>query len=254
MPATAPPPTDAAAATVAPRVGVDKSGARVRAMFGAIAGRYDLMNRVLTGGLDVLWRRRIGAADVGAGPVLDGCTGTGDLAFALRKRHPGVRVVGCDFTHEMLVRAVEKDPDRRVAWVEGDGEALPFADAAFTAATVGFGLRNIAETRRGLDELRRVLAPGGLLVVLETSRPRNPLLAPLFRVYFGGVVPRLGRLLTGNPANAYDYLPASAAEFPDGRELCDLLADCGFENCTFDPVGFGAATIYAARKPGGRDE
>ena len=219
-------------------------------MFAAIAGRYDLLNRVMTGGLDVLWRRRIGAADVGAGPVLDACCGTGDLAFALKKRRPGLRVVGADFTHAMLARAVAKDRRRGVEWVEGDGEALPFADGAFTAATVGFGLRNIADTRRGLRELHRVLAPGGLLVVLETSRPRNRLVRPLFAAFFKGVVPALGRVLTGNPAGAYDYLPASAAEFPDGEDLCDLMRACGFETCAFDPVGFGAATIYTARAAG----
>ena len=256
MPAAAPPPTAPAAPPVPPpavdKAAVDKSTDRVRDMFAAIAGRYDLMNRVLTGGLDVLWRRRIAALDLGAGPVLDGCTGTGDLALALKKRRPGLRVVGVDFTHAMLARAVEKggrvNHDRGVSWVEGDGEALPFADAAFTAATVGFGLRNIADTRRGLRELHRVLAPGGLLVVLETSRPTNPLVRPLFAAYFGGVVPKLGRLLAGNPAGAYDYLPASAAEFPDGEKLCELMRGCGFGECAFDPVGFGAATIYTGRK------
>ena len=254
MPALAPPPAEPTDAGGAPprgdgEPGVDKSAERVRGMFAAIAGRYDLLNRVMTGGLDVLWRRRIGRLDVGTGPVLDACTGTGDLAFALKKRHPGVRVVGADFTRAMLTRAAAKDRRRGVAWVEGDGEALPFADGAFTAATVGFGLRNVADTRRGLRELARVLAPGGRLVVLETSRPTNPLVRPVFAAFFGGVVPTLGRVLTGNPAGAYDYLPASAAAFPDGEDFCGLMRECGFASCAFDPVGFGAATIYTARKP-----
>ncbi len=230
-------------------------------MFGAIAGRYDVMNRLMTGGLDVLWRRRIGRADVGAGPVLDCCTGTGDLAFALRsaarrRGRPDLRVVGADFTHEMLIQATRKDrrshPSKTqpIAWIEGDGEALPFPDNTFTAVSVGFGLRNIADTRRGLAELHRVLAPGGLLLILETSRPTNPALAPLFTLYFRSVVPRLGRLLAGNPESAYDYLPASAAVFPDGEDLCDLLRDAGFNDCSFKPLGFGAATFYTARKSG----
>ena len=237
----APPPADSPP--------IDKSTDRVRTMFGAIAGRYDLMNRLMTGGLDVLWRRRIGRADVGAGPVLDCCTGTGDLAFAVHKRRPDVRVVGADFTHQMLTRAVEKDRDRRIAWVEGDGESLPFADGTFTAVSVGFGLRNIADTRRGLAELCRVLAPGGLLIILETSKPTNPALVPLFKFYFRSVVPRLGRLMAGNPESAYDYLPASAAVFPDGEDLCDLFREVGFTECEFRPLGFGAATFYTARKP-----
>ncbi|QDT18197.1 ubiquinone/menaquinone biosynthesis methyltransferase [Alienimonas californiensis] len=228
---------------------VDKSTERVRRMFGAIAGRYDLMNRLMTGGLDVLWRRRISRADLGAGPALDCCTGTGDLAFALRKRRPDLRVVGADFTHQMLAEATRKDRRGEIAWVEGDGEALPFADAAFTAVSVGFGLRNVADTRRGLAEFYRVLAPGGVLLILETSRPTNPLLAPLFKLYFRGVVPVLGRWAAGNPESAYDYLPASAAVFPDGEELCDLFREAGFADCNFQPLGFGAATFYTARKP-----
>ena len=231
---------------------VDKSTDRVRTMFGAIAGRYDLMNRVLTGGLDVLWRRRIGRADVGAGPVLDCCCGTGDLALAVKARRPDLRVVGADFTHEMLTIAADKARRKArgdLAWIEGDGEALPFADGAFTAVTVGFGLRNVADTRRGLAEFARVLSPGGVLIVLETSRPTNPLVRPLFRAYFGGVVPWLGRLLAGNPQSAYDYLPASAAAFPDGEVLCEVVRSAGFADCAFRPVGFGAATIYTARKP-----
>ncbi|MEM9702332.1 MAG: ubiquinone/menaquinone biosynthesis methyltransferase [Planctomycetota bacterium] len=229
--------------------GVDKSTARVQRMFGAIAGRYDVMNRVMTGGLDVLWRRRISRADLGVGPALDCCTGTGDLAFALRKRRPDLRVVGADFTHQMLTQATRKDRGRQVAWVEGDGEALPFADGTFTAASVGFGLRNIADTRLGLAELYRVLAPGGLLLILETSNQTSPLLRPFFNLYFRTVVPRLGRWLAGNPEAAYDYLPASAAVFPDGEDLCDLFREVGFTECSFKPLGFGAATFYTARKP-----
>ena len=247
MPATLAPPPVAVDS-------VDKSTERVRRMFGAIAGRYDLMNRLMTGGLDVLWRRRIGRTDVGAGPVLDCCTGTGDLAFALRRSaakrgRPGLRVVGADFTHQMLTLAARKDRDDHIGWVEGDGEALPFADGAFTAVSVGFGLRNIADTRRGLTELHRVLSPGGVLLILETSRPTNSLLAPLFGLYFKQVVPRLGRWLAGNPESAYDYLPASAATFPDGEALCDLFREAGFAECAFTPLGFGAATFYTARKP-----
>lgn len=251
MPATLAPPPPAPPTAGEPAVppAVDKSTRRVQTMFGAIAGRYDLMNRLMTGGLDVLWRRRIGRADVGAGPVLDCCTGTGDLAFALKQRRPGLRVVGADFTHNMLTEAVRKDRGGRIGWVEGDGEALPFADDAFTAASVGFGLRNVADTRRGLAELHRVLAPGGLLLILETSNLTHPALKPLFDLYFQSVVPRLGRWLAGNPEAAYDYLPASAAAFPDGEDLCELFREAGFTDCSFKPLGFGAATFYTARKP-----
>ena len=228
---------------------VDKSAARVRGMFGAIAGRYDLLNRALSAGRDQAWRRRVARAEVGAGPVLDCCAGTGDLALAVKAAHPAARVVGADFTREMLTRARRKDRRGAVSWVEGDGLALPFPDAAFTAVTVGFGLRNFADTRRGLAELTRVLAPGGALLILETSRVTHPLLAPLARAHLRFVVPALGRVLAGNPQHAYDYLPASAAEFPDGEALCDLFREAGLTGCRFEPLLFGAATFYTARKP-----
>ena len=223
-------------------------------MFASIAGRYDLMNRVMTGGQDILWRRRVAKGDVGAGPVLDLCCGTGDIAFELARRHPGVRVVGADFTHEMLTIARRKAGGRSgagagVPFVDGDATALPFGDDTFTCVTVGFGLRNVADFGAGLREIARVLRPGGELRVLETSSVRNPAVAGLFRLYFRRVVPAVGRVLAANDHDAYTYLPESAAAFPDGEALCELMRAAGFADCSFRPLAFGATTFYTARTP-----
>ena len=248
MPALAPPPAEPPAKE-SPPAGVDKSGDRVKAMFAAIAGRYDRMNHLLSGGVDYYWRWLVSRAPVGDGPVLDCCTGTGDLAFAFRKKHPGVRVVGADFTHDMLTLAGRKNRGRGVSFVEGDSEALPFPADTFTAVSVAFGLRNVADTRRGLAEMTRVAAPGGRVLILEFSRPTNPLFAPVYRQYFKHVLPRVGRLLARNDEAAYDYLPDSVAEFPDGDALCELMRDAGLQDCAFRPLTLGVATLYTGRKP-----
>ena len=162
----------------------------VRTMFDRIAPVYDVMNRVMTAGLDRRWRRLTVEAVVRPGDrVLDGCCGTGDLALAAR-RAGAVHVVGLDFSEAMLERARRKSDD--VEWVRGDLLALPFADGSFDAATVGFGVRNVADLEGGLRELRRVLRPGGRLGILEITRPRG-LLRPFFRLWFDVLVPLAGR-------------------------------------------------------------
>jgi demethylmenaquinone methyltransferase/2-methoxy-6-polyprenyl-1,4-benzoquinol methylase len=196
--------------------------AGVQQMFDRIAPVYDAMNRVMTAGLDRRWRRITIDETVREGDrVLDACCGTGDLAIGARVR--GAEVVGLDFSERMLERARRKEP--AIEWVHGDVLALPFDDASFDAATVGFGVRNVEDLEAGLKELRRVLRPGGRLGILEITTPRGPL-APFYRVWFDRVVPLLGRALPGG--DAYTYLPASVRRFPGPEALAALLGQTGF--------------------------
>jgi demethylmenaquinone methyltransferase / 2-methoxy-6-polyprenyl-1,4-benzoquinol methylase len=195
----------------------------VRLMFDRIAPVYDLMNRAMTCGLDLRWRRLAAAAAVRPGDrVLDAACGTGDLALA-DLRAGAASVTGLDFSPRMLERARRKDA--RIEWLEGDVLALPFADGTFDAATIGFGIRNVADLELGLRELRRVTRSGGRIAILEITRPRGAL-APLLSLWFDRLVPRLGRLVPGGAA--YAYLPASVARFPPAEELAALLGRAGF--------------------------
>jgi len=211
----------------------------VRSMFDRIAPVYDAMNRVMTAGLDLRWRRLAAAAAVRPGDrVLDAACGTGDLALAAADA--GARqVVGLDFSPRMLERARRKSS--AIEWVDGDLLALPFPDASFDAATVGFGVRNVADLERGLRELRRVLRPGGRLAVLEITRPRG-LLRPFFTLWFERLVPLLGRLLPGG--GAYAYLPASVRRFPAPEELADLLSRNGFAEVRFRLLGGSIVALH----------
>jgi demethylmenaquinone methyltransferase/2-methoxy-6-polyprenyl-1,4-benzoquinol methylase len=197
-------------------------------MFDRIAPVYDAMNRLMTAGLDLRWRRLAAAAVVRPGDrVLDAACGTGD--FAIADLNAGAReVVGIDFAPRMLERARRKSTE--VEWIQADLLALPFPDESFDAATVGFGVRNLAELERGLRELRRVLRPGGRVAVLEITQPRGPL-RPFFSVWFERIVPIAGRLLPGG--RAYGYLPASVRRFPPAEELVELLEHAGFDGVRF---------------------
>jgi demethylmenaquinone methyltransferase / 2-methoxy-6-polyprenyl-1,4-benzoquinol methylase len=210
----------------------------VRAMFDRIAPVYDAMNRVMTAGLDQRWRRATARAAVRPGDsVLDACCGTGDLAVAAAQE--GGRVTGVDFSARMLERARRKAPE--LEWVEGDLLALPFADASFDAATVGFGIRNVEDLERGLAELRRVLRAGGRLGVLEITQPRGAL-RPFYRLWFDRIVPLLGRVLPGGAA--YTYLPASVRRFPGPDELARMLERAGFGDVGYRTFAAGIVALH----------
>jgi demethylmenaquinone methyltransferase / 2-methoxy-6-polyprenyl-1,4-benzoquinol methylase len=212
----------------------------VRAMFDRIAPVYDAMNRTMTAGLDQRWRRITAEAVVRPGDlVLDACCGTGDLALA--DVRAGGRVTGLDFSERMLERASRKAPE--LDWVTGDLLALPFTDASFDAATVGFGVRNVDDLERALRELRRVLRDGGRLGILEITRPRG-LLSPFYRVWFDGVVPLLGKLLPGG--SAYTYLPASVRRFPGPDDLSAVIRASGFGNVTYRTFAGGIVALHKA--------
>ena len=212
----------------------------VRSMFDRIAPVYDVMNHVMTMGLDHRWRRITAGAVVQPGArVLDACCGTGDLAVAA-EREGGI-VTGLDFSAEMLVRARRKSGS--IEWIEGDMLALPFADGSFDVVTVGFGVRNVDDLRAGLVELRRVLRPGGRLAILEITQPRGPL-KPFFSLWFDRIVPLLGRVLPGG--KAYTYLPASVRRFPGAEDLTTLIDETGFGGTTFRLFGGSIVALHTA--------
>jgi demethylmenaquinone methyltransferase / 2-methoxy-6-polyprenyl-1,4-benzoquinol methylase len=236
--------------------GAIRSRDDVKAMFSRIVPRYDLMNRLMTGGRDVSWRRlavreALRGRDPARANVLDIATGTGDLAFALRDAGAG-NVVGLDFSPAMLKAAANKDSgspiERRITWVEGDAMALPFPNDSFDAVTVGFGLRNMPSYKGALREVCRVLRPGGTFVCLETTPLPWPALRSAFDWYFSNVVPLVGGLLSGD-RDAYAYLPASAAAFPDAETLGHLMLDAGLCNVRYRRLGAGTIALHVARKP-----
>ncbi len=212
-------------------------------MFDRIAPVYDVMNTVMTMGLDRRWRRLAVRAIVWPGDrVLDACCGTGDLAIESERR--GGRVVGLDFSERMLERARQKSGT--IDWVQGDALALPFADGDFDAATVGFGVRNLDDLERGLRELHRVLRPGGRLAVLEITQPRG-LLRPFFRIWLDVLVPLAGKVLPGG--QAYTYLPASIRRFPGPEDLSAVFERAGFEGVSFRLLGAGVVALHTGERP-----
>jgi demethylmenaquinone methyltransferase / 2-methoxy-6-polyprenyl-1,4-benzoquinol methylase len=211
-------------------------------MFDRIAPVYDAMNRVMTAGLDLRWRRLAATSVVQPGDrVLDAACGTGDLAIAGRAAG-ALTVTGLDFSERMLARARRKAPT--LEWVVGDVLELPFAAGTFDAATIGFGIRNVSDLERGLAELRRVLRPGGRLAILEITRARG-VLKPFFSLWFDRIVPALGRVLPGGAA--YSYLPASVARFPVAEELASMMGRAGFAEVEFRLLAGSIIALHTGR-------
>jgi demethylmenaquinone methyltransferase/2-methoxy-6-polyprenyl-1,4-benzoquinol methylase len=215
----------------------------VRAMFDRIAPVYDVMNHVMTAGLDRRWRRVTAESVVRPGDrVLDACCGTGDLALACVRAGAG-SVVGLDFSPRMIERARKKSDS--VAWVEGDLLSLPFDDGAFDAATVGFGVRNVASLAAALSELGRVLMAGGRMAVLEITQPTGAL-APFYRVWFDRIVPVLGKPFAGG--SAYTYLPASVRRFPGRDDLVKVIESAGYHEDRSRTFAAGIVALHTAVK------
>ncbi|WZO96727.1 class I SAM-dependent methyltransferase [Isosphaeraceae bacterium EP7] len=236
---------------------VDKSDRRVRSMFASIAGRYDLLNRVLSLNIDTSWRRFTTRTvpPLPGLPVLDCCTGTADLALDYHAVSRGrSKILGADFCREMLVvgrqKVLNAGADESVTLVEGDTQRLPVPDNTFGVVTVAFGLRNVADTVLGIDEMVRAAAPGGKVAILEFSRPTNPILSRIYLTFFRRILPKVGQTLAPNQYDAYRYLPESVLQFPDGQRMLDLLASRGLINLVGHPLTFGIATLYVGTKPG----
>jgi len=209
-------------------------------MFDRIAPVYDAMNRVMTAGLDVRWRKLAAQSAVRSGDrALDAACGTGDLALADLAAGAS-RVTGLDFSERMLERARRKSA--AIEWVQGDMLALPFADETFDAATVGFGVRNVADLELALRELRRVLRPGGRVAILEITQPRGAL-RPFFSLWFDRVVPALGKVLPGG--SAYTYLPASVKRFPNAEKLAELMHEAGFADVRFKLLAGSIVALHS---------
>jgi len=236
-------------------VGRDEAttSAAVRGMFSSVAHRYDFLNHFLSVGQDIIWRRTMVRAlkEVLASPgsrVADLCCGTGDLSIGLGRLSQGT-VLGADFCHPMLKIACRKASThaRRVLFMEADALHLPFADDSMDAVTSAFGFRNLASYTQGIEEMRRVLKPGGRVAILEFSQVIWPVFGTLFRIYFRRVLPRLGAWISG-AEGAYQYLPDSVAQFPPQEEFADMLRDAGFQNVSYVNFTGGVAALHLGEK------
>jgi demethylmenaquinone methyltransferase / 2-methoxy-6-polyprenyl-1,4-benzoquinol methylase len=236
-------------------VPVSKDPARIAGMFDAIAGRYDALNHLLSGGLDRSWRRRairelrLTQDDV----LLDMCTGTGDLAIeGATSRHGAAgRVIGIDFAGEMLRLAHAKiratGLSNRIRLVRGDATRVPLPDQCCEAATVAFGIRNVIDSSLACGEFYRILKSGGRLAILEFGTPQIPGLRQMYGWYFTHVLPRIGRFVSRH-GDAYDYLPASVAQFPSADGFAEVLRGAGFTSIRYMSLTFGTVYLYLARK------
>lgn len=225
----------------------------VRQMFAGIAGRYDLLNHVLSLNIDKRWRRKVRAEiqhiiDREDAVILDVACGTGDLSIELN-RNAKARIIGTDFCRPMLDVAREKTlaTNARIPYLEADAMEQPFADDGFDAVTIAFGLRNLPNLANGLKELHRVLRPGGTLAILEFSSPILPGFRQLFNFYFANILPRIGGAISG-ARGAYEYLPDSVSKFPDQRSLAALIEQTGFSGVNYQNLTGGIAALHSGIK------
>ena len=232
-----------------------KSGEKkeqLRFMFNNIAGKYDFLNHLLSFGIDKCWRRKVVKRIVTESPksILDVATGTADLALALSKRTDSP-ITGIDIAKQMLAIGEEKirkkNLEHQISLLPGDSEALPFEDGSFDVAMVAFGVRNFENLHKGLSEMQRVLLKGGLIAVLEFSRPKHFPVKQLYNFYFTHILPKLGGWVSKDKS-AYKYLPESVGTFPDGEDFLDELRKAGFSKTSKRKLTFGIATFYTAYK------
>lgn len=226
--------------------------AQVEEMFDNIAHRYDFLNHLLSLGIDILWRKKavkyIGS--IQPKRILDVASGTGDFAFEALTLNPQ-KIIGFDLSEGMMkygrAKAAKLNVQQTVEFVKGDSEQMPFAENYFDAVTVGFGVRNFENLETGLKEMYRVTRPGGKVAILEASMPQNTIIRALFSLYFGKIVPLIGRLFSKD-ARAYSYLPESVLVFPEGLEFVKILENVGFRNVDWQPLTFGACAFYKMEK------
>ncbi|MAN58423.1 MAG: bifunctional demethylmenaquinone methyltransferase/2-methoxy-6-polyprenyl-1,4-benzoquinol methylase UbiE [Flavobacteriaceae bacterium] len=226
---------------------------QVEQMFDTISGNYDGLNRVISLGSDVAWRKKVIQLVAARNPesILDIATGTGDLAIQFAEATAATRIVGLDLSEGMLSVARKKTANlpvtSRIEFIKGDSEALPFSDSTFDAITVSFGIRNFEDLEKGLSEILRVLKPGGLFVILETSVPTTFPVKQGYYAYTKLILPLIGKLFSKDKV-AYSYLSESASSFPFGEKLNNILLKIGFKEVQHKPQTFGVATIYTATK------
>lgn len=223
----------------------------VQSMFARIAGRYDTMNRLMTAGQDLKWRRYVieQAQLPTGGRLLDIATGTGDIAYEGWQQTPGLQAIGGDFTIEMM-QAGKRIPERHsILWVGADTLALPFADDTFDAVTSGFLMRNVIDVPGAFREQMRVTKPGGRVVVLESSPPKRNALRPFIAIHLNYVIPTLGKLITGE-VDAYRYLPDSTRQFQSPESLAEIMRRTGLTNVTYKLFMFGTIAVHVGQKKG----
>ena len=222
----------------------------VQSMFARIAGRYDLMNRLMTAGQDIKWRRYViqQARLPENGRLLDIATGTGDIALEGLQQTAGLQAVGGDFTVEMMQAGKQLAERQPIQWVGSDTLALPFPDNTFDAVTSGFLMRNVIDVPGAFREQMRVTKPGGHVVVLESSPPKKNLLRPFILIHLNHIIPMLGKLITGE-SDAYRYLPDSTQQFKSPDVLADIMRETGFQDVQYKLFMFGTVAIHTGRKP-----
>lgn len=224
---------------------------QVAGMFDGIAARYDLLNHLLSMGIDKGWRRKAirEVAAINPKTILDVATGTGDLAIAAAKKLPDAQITGVDISVGMLEVGRKKMAAQglNITMLEGDSERLPFADASFDAVMCAYGVRNFENLEAGLRDMARVLRPGGKLAILEFSRPKAFPMSQIYNFYFKAILPTIGRLVSKH-SSAYTYLPASVAVFPEGADFLEILKRAGFSKVAAWPLTFGITTLYTASR------